>query len=95
VSWAGWVRTGGLNFLSAQTITPYSPTAQAAISQLGQGNVQFGGSVINGMITQQAFQISFNELFRMLGLVFIGLVFVIWLAKPPFSAKAGAAAGGH
>ena len=79
----------------AQTITPYSPTAQAAISQLGQGNVQFGGSVINGMITQQAFQISFNELFRMLGLVFIGLVFVIWLAKPPFSAKAGAAAGGH
>jgi MFS transporter, DHA2 family, multidrug resistance protein len=79
----------------AEQITPYSPTTQAAMSQLGQGNTQLGGSVIDGMITQQGYQISFNEVFHLLGWVFFALVFVIWLAKPPFGAKAGAAAGGH
>ena len=79
----------------AEQITPYSPTTQAAMSQLGQGNPQLGGSVIDGMITQQGYQISFNEVFHLLGWVFFALVFVIWLAKPPFVAKAGAAAGGH
>ena len=38
---------------------------------------------------QQGYQIAFNEVFHMLGWVFIALVLVIWLAKPPFSAKAG------
>ena len=79
----------------AQNITPYSPTSQAAMSQLGQGNTQLGGSIIDGMITQQGYQISFNEVFHLLGWVFFVLVFVIWLAKPPFLAKAAAAAGGH
>ncbi|MEO8998584.1 MAG: DHA2 family efflux MFS transporter permease subunit, partial [Rhodanobacter sp.] len=79
----------------AEHITAYSPTSQAAISQIGQGNPQVGASVINDMITQQGYQISFNEVFHALGWIFIGLVFVIWLAKPPFSAKAGPAAGGH
>ncbi|WP_158880956.1 DHA2 family efflux MFS transporter permease subunit [Rhodanobacter sp. L36] len=79
----------------AETITPYSPTTQAAISQLGHGDTQFGGNMINEMITQQGYQISFNEVFHALGWIFVGLIFVIWLARPPFSAKAGPAAGGH
>jgi DHA2 family multidrug resistance protein len=79
----------------AEHITAYDPTAQVAMSQLGHGNPQVAGSVINNMITQQSYQISFNEVFHILGWIFIGLVFVIWLAKPPFTAKTGAAAGGH
>jgi DHA2 family multidrug resistance protein len=79
----------------AEQITPYNPTAQAAIDQLGHGDTQLGGSAINDMITQQAYQISFNELFQALGWIFLSLVFVIWLTKPPFSAKGSAAAGGH
>jgi DHA2 family multidrug resistance protein len=79
----------------AEHITAYSPTSQAAIEQIGHGNTQVGASVINDMITQQGYQISFNEVFHALGWIFIGLVFVIWLAKPPFGAKAGPAAGGH
>jgi DHA2 family multidrug resistance protein len=79
----------------AEHITPYSPTSQAAMTQLGHGDTQLGGSMINDMITQQGYQISFNEVFHALGWIFIGLMFVIWLARPPFSAKAGAAAGGH
>jgi len=79
----------------AEQITAYNPTAQAAIGQLGRGDSQLGASMINGTITQQAYQISFNELFQALGWIFLGLVFVIWLTKPPFTAKGSAAAGGH
>ncbi len=79
----------------AEAITPYSPTTQAAITQLGGGNATAGSSIINNMITQQGFQISFNEVFHALGWIFVSLIVVIWLAKPPFAAKAGPAAGGH
>ncbi|HEY0197426.1 MAG TPA: DHA2 family efflux MFS transporter permease subunit [Rhodanobacter sp.] len=79
----------------AEHITAYNPTSQAAMTQLGHGDTQLGGSVINDMITQQGYQISFNEVFHALGWIFVGLIFVIWLARPPFGAKAGAAAGGH
>jgi DHA2 family multidrug resistance protein len=79
----------------AEHINVYSPTSQAALSQLGQGDPQLGASVVNGMITQQGFQISFNEVFHMLGWVFMGLMLVIWLAKPPFTAKSTRGAGGH
>jgi DHA2 family multidrug resistance protein len=79
----------------AEHINVFNPTSQAAMDHLGQGDAQAGASVINNMITQQGYQISFNEVFHMLGWVFIALVLVIWLAKPPFSAKAGPAAGGH
>jgi len=80
----------------AEHITPYNPIAQSAMQHLGQGNPQLGGSIINGMITQQSFQIAFNEIFHALGWIFISLIVVIWLAKPPFVAKAGpAASGGH
>ena len=77
------------------TSIAYNPASQAAMQQLGQGDNQVGGSIINGMITQQGFQISFNEVFHMLGWVFLGLIVVIWLAKPPFGGKPGPAAGGH
>jgi DHA2 family multidrug resistance protein len=46
------------------------------------------------MATQQGYQISFNEVFHVLGWVFVSLVLVIWLTRPPFIAKAGPAGGG-
>jgi DHA2 family multidrug resistance protein len=79
----------------AEQITPYNPTAQAALQQVGQGDTTSASVSINQMITQQGYQISFNEVFHVLGWVFLGLVLVIWLAKPPFGAKPGPAAGGH
>lgn len=79
----------------AEHITAYDPTSQAALTHLGQGDKQLGASVINDMITQQGYQISFNEVFHALGWIFASLILVIWLAKPPFMAKAGAASGGH
>ncbi|TBR35936.1 MULTISPECIES: DHA2 family efflux MFS transporter permease subunit [Dyella] len=78
----------------AEHITPYDPTAQAALNTIGHGDTQAAATTINNMITQQAYQISFNEVFHVLGWVFVSLVFVVWLAKPPFTAKGGPAAGG-
>jgi DHA2 family multidrug resistance protein len=31
----------------------------------------------------------------LLGWAFMGLIVLVWLAKPPFAAKAGPAAAGH
>jgi DHA2 family multidrug resistance protein len=79
----------------SENITAYDATTQTAMTQLGHGDAPMAASMINGMITQQSYQIAFNELFRGLGWIFLGLVFVIWLTRPPFGAKAGAAAAGH
>ncbi|HEV7779246.1 MAG TPA: DHA2 family efflux MFS transporter permease subunit [Luteibacter sp.] len=76
-------------------ITPYDPASQSAIAAIGHGDTQTAAATINGMITQQGFQISFNEVFHVLGWVFVALIAVIWLAKPPFAAKAGPAAAAH
>jgi DHA2 family multidrug resistance protein len=34
------------------------------------------------------------DYFYMLGWVFMALIAIVWMAKPPFAAKAGPAAGG-
>ena len=48
------------------------------------------------MITQQSYQMGFNELFHALGWIFILLIPVVWLTRPPFTAKSSAGtAGGH
>jgi DHA2 family multidrug resistance protein len=80
----------------AESINAYNPIAQHAITQLGDGDPQTGASLINNMITQQSYQMGFNELFHALGWIFILLIPVIWLTRPPFTAKSSAAAaGGH
>ncbi len=79
----------------AESITPYSPITQRALAGLGNGDPGSAAVMINRMITNQSLQISFNEIFHALGWIFVGLIAVTWLAKPPFEAKAGPAAGGH
>jgi DHA2 family multidrug resistance protein len=54
--------------------------------------------VLNQMISQQAAQIGFNEIFHLLGILFLVVIAFVWIAKPPFAAKAAggaAAAAGH
>ncbi|MFC4765582.1 DHA2 family efflux MFS transporter permease subunit [Dyella koreensis] len=78
----------------SEHITPYDATAQQALSTLGGGDQQTAGVMINQMITQQGYQISFNEVFHVLGWIFVSLVLVVWMTKPPFTAKGGPSAGG-
>ena len=75
----------------------HDPAIQQTVASLGQGDPQRGALVLNQMISQQAVQIGFNEIFHLLGLLFLLVIVVVWFARPPFTAKAagGAAAGGH
>jgi DHA2 family multidrug resistance protein len=75
-------------------VTVYDPAAQQAIATLGNGDLPRAAGLLDRMITLQSYQISFNEVFHLLGWVFFSLVLVLWLAKPPFGAKTGAPPGG-
>ncbi len=89
-----WQRRGVLHHEQlTEQITLYNPTVQQAMNQSPDTQTAMG--VLNQSITLQGLQISFNEIFYMLGWIFLSLIVVIWMAKPPFAAKAGAAGGGH
>jgi MFS transporter, DHA2 family, multidrug resistance protein len=80
----------------AEHITVYNQDALTAMNQLGGGDMQRGAGIIDYMITQQGYQIAFNELFHALGWIFLGLIVFVWLTKPPFAAKSSdAGAGAH
>ena len=79
-----------------ETLTPYNPIAQQAMARMGAAHdPQHARAQLEQMVNQQAFNISFDEVFYVLGIIFIALIAVVWLAKPPFTAKAGPAASGH
>ncbi|MGN6314219.1 MAG: DHA2 family efflux MFS transporter permease subunit [Rhodanobacteraceae bacterium] len=89
-----WERGGATNHATLAThISAYNPQTQAAIAQNG-GNVQQFAAGINGAISQQGVQISFDNLFYIFGWIILVLIAVIWLARPPFISRGGPAAGG-
>ena len=74
---------------------PASAQALATLQAGGMGQQQSYG-VLNRLVDQQAFMLSANDLFYVSGLLFLGLIFVVWLAQPTKAASgaAGAAASG-
>ncbi len=56
-------------------------------TRLGQGDLQRGAMLLDREIAQQAAQIGFNEIFHLLGLIFLGVIVFLWFARPPFAAK--------
>lgn len=62
--------------------------------QLGQGDLQRGAMILERQIGQQAAQIGFNEIFHLLGIIFLVVIAFVWLARPPFTAKGPRPAGG-
>lgn len=72
----------------SEHITPFDAATQQAIIQLGGGDQQQALGMLNQIITQQGFQMSFNEIYYVLGWIFLLLVGITWLAKPPFISKA-------
>jgi MFS transporter, DHA2 family, multidrug resistance protein len=77
----------------AEQINPYNPNVQGVLNQVP--DTQTNMAVLNQAITLQGLQISFNEIFHVLGWIFLSLIVVIWTARPPFAAKSAAGAGGH
>ncbi|MDB6163574.1 MAG: antiporter-2 family protein [Xanthomonadaceae bacterium] len=96
-TWAWAQRTTIHHAQLTEHISAYDPAIQETVGALGRGDAQRGAVVLNQMISQQAAQIGFNEIFHLLGILFLVVIAFVWIAKPPFSAKAagGAAAGGH
>lgn len=89
-----WTRGGVVNHANlVDRVSAYNSEVRNAVAASG-GHLQQYAAGINRVITQQATQISFNRLFDGLGFIFIALVAVVWLAKPPFIARRGPAAGG-
>src|SRR6185437_8594780 len=89
-----WERGGATQHATLAThISAYNPQTQIALANSG-GDVQQFAAGINGAITQQGVQISFNNIFYAMGWIILALIVVIWLARPPFVPKAGPAAGG-
>ncbi|HEY8230877.1 MAG TPA: DHA2 family efflux MFS transporter permease subunit [Rhodanobacteraceae bacterium] len=91
-----WTRGGVVSHANlVEHINVYSSEVRDAVTAAG-GHLQRYAVGINREITRQATQISFNHLFDALGFIFLALVAVVWLAKPPFIARrGGASAGGH
>ncbi|MNP15703.1 Multidrug export protein EmrB [compost metagenome] len=88
-----WLWTHRANMHHAQLtehISLYDPATVDALDKLGGVN-QHSAAVLDHMVESQAYMISTVEYFTMLGWVFVAMLLVIWLAKPPFGAKPGAA----
>ena len=82
-----------------ESITIYSPDVHGLLERAGPDGAQAAAARLDGMIAQQSFQMSFNEVFHLLGWVFLSLLLVIWctrrLTRAGGSGGAAAAAGGH
>jgi len=63
-------------------------------AQLGDHGVTGNGAFqfVEQIITNQAMTLGVNDVFNVLGIVFFVLIPFVWLAKPPFGARAGGAA---
>ena len=91
-----WTRGSVVNHANlAEHINPFNEDVRHSVTAMG-GELQRYAASINGVITQQATQISFNHLLDGLGVGFLILIAVVWLAKPPFVPKSrGGPPAGH
>ncbi|MDF3932570.1 DHA2 family efflux MFS transporter permease subunit [Pseudomonas citronellolis] len=78
----------------SESLSAYDPATRDTLNLLGGAN-QHSTALLDRMVESQAYMLSTVEYFTMLGWLFLALLVVIWLAKPPFGAKPGAAASGH
>jgi DHA2 family multidrug resistance protein len=97
-----WDRRATLHHAQlVEHLTQSDPVAAQAFSSLqtrGLGTDQ-GYAVMNRLVDQQAFMLSANDIFYVSGLLFIGLIVLVWFARPQKAGGGGgsaqAAAGAH
>ncbi len=90
-----WIRRADQHhaYLS-ESISTYEPATREALNQLGGANPQ-SYAQLEHTLTSQAYMMSTVDYFTLLCWIFAGLILLVWLAKPPFAAKAGPEASGH
>ena len=90
-----WTRGGVVSHATlAAHINAFNAEVRQNVTAMG-GHLQHYAAGINGVITQQGMQISFNQIMDGLAIGFFLLIAVVWLAKPPFVTRGGGATGGH
>jgi DHA2 family multidrug resistance protein len=90
-----WTERGAVHHAHlTEKVSAYDPGTLQAVAQYGGGDLQRGAAVVERMISNQAAQLGFNEIFHLLGILFLCVIAFVWIAKPPFAAKLGAPAGG-
>jgi DHA2 family multidrug resistance protein len=90
-----WQRRADLHHAQlAEHVTAYDPATQQYLQQLGGASTAHYAQ-IDRIVESQAYMLSTVEYFTLLGWMFFGLFLIIWLAKPPFSAKGAGGGGGH
>ncbi len=90
-----WIRRADQHhaYLS-ESITPFDPATREALNNLGGAGSQ-AYSQLDQILSSQAYMLSTVDYFTLLGWMFMALMLLVWLAKPPFAAKAGPEAAGH
>mgnify|MGYP006169496805 CR=1 FL=1 len=90
-----WIRRADQHhaYLS-ESISTYEPATRDMLGHLGGANGQ-SYAQLEQMLNSQAYMLSTVDYFTLLGWGFVGLILLVWLAKPPFAAKAGPEASGH
>lgn len=90
-----WIRRANQHHAYlTESITAYDPASQHAIQGMG-GPGLTTYSQLDQIVQSQAYMLSTVDYFTLLGWMFVVLIVLVWLAKPPFTAKAGPAASGH
>ena len=91
-----WDRRAGVHHASlTEHVTAFDPATRDVVGALGRVHAHGPLAMLNQMITRQSYQLSFNDVFHLLGWLFLAVIVVIWLVRPPFAPKAGTPIGGH
>jgi DHA2 family multidrug resistance protein len=90
-----WIRRADQHHAyMSENMTTYDAATRNALEALG-GAGHKAYAQLDQILTSQAYMMSTVDYFTLLGWMFMGLMLLVWLAKPPFTAKAGPAASGH
>jgi DHA2 family multidrug resistance protein len=64
-----------------ESISGYTPGMQEKVAAMGQGDLQHGAAALNNMINHQASQMGFNDIFFLLGWIFLAIIAFLWLGQ--------------
>ncbi|HUA89458.1 MAG TPA: DHA2 family efflux MFS transporter permease subunit [Steroidobacteraceae bacterium] len=96
-----WDRRATLHHAQlVERLDPSDPVTSQALGTMHSGGFGLDQSyeLLNRLVDSQAFMLSANDIFYVSGILFVGLIGLIWLARPPRGGAGGgaaAASGAH
>src|SRR2546430_312013 len=94
-----WDRRATLHHAQlVEHLTPNDPVSAQALANLRAGGMGADQSyaLLNRLVDGQAFMLSADDIFYVSGVIFLGLIFLVWLAHPtPRAGSSTDAAGAH